>query len=246
MRIDKFLAEYGAASRSEAKQLIRKGQVTVNGAVVRTPEQKISPKEDEICCAGKTLSYEPLEYVMLHKKAGCVTALRDDRYPTVMDSLGEGHRSDLAPVGRLDLDTEGLLLLTNDGDLAHRMLAPKSHVDKVYYARISGCVTEEDIHAFAEGLDIGEKRLTLPARLQILASGEESEIELTICEGKFHQVKRMFEVRGKQVTYLKRISMGGISLDETLLPGRWRPLTPEEIQCLKCAGGLEKGYNTVC
>lgn len=240
MRIDKYLAECGAGSRSEVKQKIKKGLVFVNGAVIKTPEYKVSPDTDEISCCGALLRYEPFEYVMLHKPAGCVTALRDDRYPTVMEHLGEGHRAELAPVGRLDLDTEGLLILTNDGSLAHRMLAPKSHVDKVYYAKIEGCVTPEDVDAFREGLDIGEKRPTLPAKLTVLKAGEQSEIELTICEGKFHQVKRMFEARGKKVTYLKRISMGGISLDPFLAPGQWRALTPEEIRIVTDACGGRK------
>ncbi|MDD6614975.1 MAG: pseudouridine synthase [Lachnospiraceae bacterium] len=238
IRIDKFLAECQAGTRSEVKQKIRKGLVTVNGRIVKVPEQKVSPDQDEIICGGVQMHYVSTEYVMLHKPSGCVTALRDDRYPTVMEYLGSGHRPDLAPVGRLDLDTEGLLILTNDGELAHRMLAPKSHVEKTYFAVIAGAVDEEDVQAFREGLDIGEKHLTLPAGLEILRSGEESEIHLTICEGKFHQVKRMFEARGKKVLYLKRISMGGIPLDPELAAGQWRPLTDDEITKLRQESGM--------
>lgn len=238
IRIDRFLAECNAGSRSEVKQKIRKGIVTVNGSVVTSPERKVFPEQDEIFCGEIRMQYAPMEYVMLHKPAGCVTALRDDRYPVVMEYLGTGHRPDLAPVGRLDLDTEGLLLLTNDGELAHRMLAPKSHVEKTYYAKIEGLVDEEDVQAFREGLDIGEKRPTLPADLEILAAGMQSEIHLTICEGKFHQVKRMFEARGKKVLYLKRVSMGGICLDQQLSAGQWRPLTEEEIRQLKRECGM--------
>lgn len=238
MRIDKFLTECGVGSRSEVKQQIKKGLVTVNGQVIRTPDMKIDPEKDTVTCSGVSLNYRSAEYVMLHKPAGCVTALRDDRYPTVMKYLGSGHRPDLAPVGRLDLDTEGLLIFTDDGELAHRMLAPKSHVDKTYYAKIDGWVTEEDVHAFAEGLEIGEKRPTLPAKLEILTAGPCSEILLTICEGKFHQVKRMFEVREKKVTYLKRISMGGIRLDPRLAPGQWRELSQKEISQLKTECGM--------
>ena len=238
IRLDKFLTECSVGSRSEVKQKIRRGLVSVNGSIEKSPDRKVSPEQDEVFCGEVRMLYSPVEYVMLHKPSGCVTALRDDRYPTVMDYLGDGHRPDLAPVGRLDLDTEGLLILTNDGDLAHRMLAPKSHVEKTYYAKVEGMVDETDIHAFEEGLDIGEKRLTLPARLEILAAGDRSEIFLTICEGKFHQVKRMFEACGKKVLYLKRVSMGGIRLDQDLSAGQWRPLTDEEILRLKRECGM--------
>lgn len=238
MRMDKFLTECGAGSRSEVKQLLRKGLVTVNGEIVKAPEMKLVPGADTVACEGRTLCYEPFEYLMLNKPSGCVTAVRDNLHPTVMEYLGTGHKADLAPVGRLDLDTEGLLILTNDGELAHRMLAPKSHVDKVYYARVSGDVTEEDVRAFAEGLEIGEKRPTLPAKLEILISGETSEILLTIREGKFHQVKRMFEVRGKKVLYLKRTAMGGIVLDASLEPGQWRRLTESELALLRPNAGM--------
>ena len=175
-------------------------------------------------------------YIMLNKPSGCVTACRDDTHSTVMDCL-DGLPKEvvgtLHPVGRLDIDTEGLLLITNDGELAHRLLAPKKHVAKTYFARIRGCVDETDAAKMKEGLDIGEKRPTLPAELVILKAGDISEIMLTITEGKFHQVKRMFEAVGKEVLYLKRLSMGTLTLDETLESGQYRPLTEKEIEDLK-------------
>ena len=171
-------------------------------------------------------------YYMFHKPFGCVTARRDDRYPTVMDYFKELHNDRLSPVGRLDRETTGLLLITDDGPLAHELLSPKKHVDKVYYAKIDGMVTEEDVKRFAEGIDIGaeEEEMTRPAKLDIMKSAEESEIRLTIHEGKFHQVKRMFLAVGKEVTYLKRERMGPLCLDENLKPGEYRLLTEEEIE----------------
>ena len=174
-------------------------------------------------------------YYLLHKPAGCVSATTDNRDRTVMEYVPSG-RKGLFPVGRLDKDTEGLLLITDDGALAHELLSPKKHVEKTYYARISGIVTEEDIQAMKKGVDIGEEKPTLPARLEILSVNEAektSEIHLTICEGKFHQVKRMMEAVGKKVTYLRRISMGSLTLEETLLPGTYRELTAEEVELLK-------------
>ena len=170
---------------------------------------------------------------MLNKPAGVVSATEDPRDKTVIDLIEDRRRKDLFPAGRLDKDTEGLLLITNDGALAHDLLSPKKHVDKKYYAKIEGTVTEEDVELFEKGVDIGEKRATLPAVLTILSSGEESEITLTIREGKFHQVKRMFEAVGKKVTYLKRLSMGSLVLDEKLLPGEYRKLTEQELTQLK-------------
>ena len=169
---------------------------------------------------------------MLNKPRVGVSATEDRRDTTVIDLIKDKKRKDLFPVGRLDKDTEGLLLITNDGDLAHRLLAPKKHVDKVYYAKIDGKVTEEDVKRFAEGIDIGaeEEEMTRPAKLDIMKSAEESEIRLTIHEGKFHQVKRMFLAVGKEVTYLKRERMGPLCLDENLKPGEYRLLTEEEIE----------------
>ena len=232
MRLDKYLAEMGVGTRQEVKKQIRQGKVTVNETVVKTADTKIDETCDEVTIGGLNISYVSYEYYMLNKPGGVVSATEDRRDTTVIDLIKDKKRKDLFPVGRLDKDTEGLLLITNDGDLAHRLLAPKKHVDKVYYAKIDGMVTEEDIKRFAEGIDIGaeEEEITRPAKLDIMKSAEESEIRLTIHEGKFHQVKRMFLAVGKEVTYLKRERMGTLCLDENLKPGEYRLLTEEEIE----------------
>ena len=233
MRLDKFLTELGVGTRSEVKKILKTGQVTVNGTPVKKPEEKIDEAKDVVAYQGKVLAYEQFEYYMFHKPAGCVTAVSDAQHKTVMDYMKDLTRKDLNPVGRLDIDTEGLLLITNDGMLSHELLSPTKHVPKTYFARIEGIVTDEDVNLFAEGVDIGEKKLTKPADLKILVSDAVSEIELTISEGKFHQVKRMFEAVGKKVLYLKRISMGSLVLDENLKPGEYRPLTEVEIDALR-------------
>lgn len=232
MRLDKYLAEMGVGTRQEVKKQIRQGKAAVNGTVVKAADTKIDETSDEVTICGRNISYVSYEYYMLNKPAGVVSATEDRRDTTVIDLIKEKKRKDLFPVGRLDKDTEGLLLITNDGDLAHRLLAPKKHVDKVYYAKIDGMVTEEDVKRFAEGIDIGaeEEEMTRPAKLDIMKSAEESEIRLTIHEGKFHQVKRMFLAVGKEVTYLKRERMGPLCLDENLKPGEYRLLTEEEIE----------------
>ena len=232
MRLDKYLAEMGVGTRQEVKKQIRQGKAAVNGTVVKAADTKIDETSDEVTISGRNISYGSYEYYMLNKPAGVVSATEDRRDTTVIDLIKEKKRKDLFPVGRLDKDTEGLLLITNDGDLAHRLLAPKKHVDKVYYAKIDGMVTEEDVKRFAEGIDIGaeEEEMTRPAKLDIMKSAEESEIRLTIHEGKFHQVKRMFLAVGKEVTYLKRERMGTLCLDENLKPGEYRLLTEEEIE----------------
>ena len=232
MRLDKYLAEMGVGTRQEVKKQIRQGKVTVNGTVVKAADTKIDETCDEVTIGGLNISYVSYEYYMLNKPGGVVSATEDRRDTTVIDLIKDKKRKDLFPVGRLDKDTEGLLLITNDGDLAHRLLAPKKHVDKVYYAKIDGMVTEEDVKRFAEGIDIGaeEEEMTRPAKLDIMKSAEESEIRLTIHEGKFHQVKRMFLAVGKEVTYLKRERMGTLCLDENLNPGEYRLLTEEEIE----------------
>lgn len=232
MRLDKYLAEMGVGTRQEVKKQIRQGKVTVNGTVVKAADTKIDETCDEVTIGSRNISYVSYEYYMLNKPGGVVSATEDRRDTTVIDLIKDKKRKDLFPVGRLDKDTEGLLLITNDGDLAHRLLAPKKHVDKVYYAKIDGMVTEEDVKRFAEGIDIGaeEEEMTRPAKLDIMKSAEESEIRLTIHEGKFHQVKRMFLAVGKEVTYLKRERMGTLCLDENLKPGEYRLLTEEEIE----------------
>ena len=230
MRLDKYLADMGIGTRSEVKQYIRKKQVTVNGAFPTGAQQKVEPGQDEIRFQGEVVSYVQYEYFMLNKPGGCVSAVTDRDSRTVLDLIGEKNRKDLFPVGRLDKDTEGLLLITNDGMLSHNLLAPGKHISKTYYAKVSGEVTQEDVVIFAGGIDIGEKKDTLPAELKVLSCERGvSEIELTITEGKYHQVKRMFEAVGKEVVYLKRISMGGLKLDDELKPGEYRRLTEEEI-----------------
>ena len=232
IRLDKYLADMGIGTRTEVKKLIRQGKVKIGDSVVKAPEQKIDIATQKVFCEGQEVGYEEYEYYMLNKPAGYVSATTDAKDKTVLDLITDKKRKDLFPVGRLDKDTEGLLLITNDGDLAHRLLAPKKHVDKLYYAKIEGVVTEEDVKSFAEGVNIGEDEVTRPAVLEILKSDEVSEIQLTIQEGKFHQVKRMFEAVDKKVIYLKRISMGTLRLDENLKLGEYRMLTEEELEHL--------------
>lgn len=233
VRLDKFLADAGVGTRSQVKGFLKKGLVTVNGEPARKPEQKISPETDLIVFQGTVLSYTEFYYYMLNKPSGYVSATDDNTAPTVLSLLKGAPGKDLFPVGRLDKDTEGLLLITNDGALAHRLLSPRHHVDKTYFVRADGTVTEDDCSRLEAGVDIGEDRLTLPARAALLSSGPVSEVELTIHEGKFHQVKRMFQAVGKPVLYLRRLSMGSLTLDETLPPGQYRPLREEEIAALR-------------
>lgn len=243
VRLDKFLADAGAGTRSEVKKMIQKGLVQVNGATVKKPEEKVETENDKVTLSGMDIGAAPeFVYYILHKPAGYVSATEDAREKTVMELVPD-KRKGLFPVGRLDKDTEGLLLVTDDGALAHSLLSPKKHVEKTYYAVVEGLVTEEDIEKLKQGVDIGEKKVTLPARLEILSvkvyidgSGEErqqSEIRLTICEGKFHQVKRMVAAVGKKVTYLKRLSMGPLVLPDNLEKGECRPLTEKEISLLR-------------
>ena len=241
MRLDKYLCETGFGTRSQVKDLLKKGQVMVNGEVVKKPELKINETTDQILCQGKKAFYQKNIYLMLHKPAGVVSATEDNREKTVLDLVRpEDRKNGLFPVGRLDKDTEGLLLLTDDGELAHRLLSPKKHVDKTYYAKIDGQVTEEHVKQFREGLDIGDEKKTLPAVLTILLSGPVSEIEVTIDEGRFHQIERMLEAVGCKVTYLKRLSMGSLVLDETLPPEEYRPLTEAELEGLTKQRGTDK------
>ncbi len=239
MRLDKFLADAGLGTRSQVKTIIRKGTITVNGVPVKKPEQSVNPETDQICDGSRELTAVKTVYYMLNKPTGYVSSTEEHDGPSVLSLLkdeagqpvpGKG----LFPAGRLDKDTEGLLLITNDGALAHDLLSPRKHVEKTYFARVKGPMTEAVAEAFARGLDIGEKRPTLPAKLTIVESGEEvSQVTVTIREGKFHQIKRMFEKVGSEVLYLKRISFGSLTLDETLAPGAFRPLTEEEIRQLQ-------------
>jgi len=233
LRLDKYLADMGIGTRSEIKTWIRKGRVKINGEIYNKPETKVDLQLDEIHFDERKISYVEYVYYMLHKPAGVVSATIDNVSTTVMELIEDTQGKELFPVGRLDKDTEGLLLITNDGELAHQLLSPKKHVDKVYYARVKGKVTSEDGKAFEQGVDIGEESITMPAKLKIILSDEISEIELTLQEGKFHQVKRMFEAVDKEVIYLKRLSLGGLCLDESLAPGEYRELTQEEITYLK-------------
>lgn len=303
MRLDKYLADMGLGTRSEVKESIRRGHITVNGATVRTADTKVDTLADEVCCDGEPVGYTHFEYYMLNKPAGVISATDDRKTETVIDLIRSKKRRDLFPVGRLDKDTEGLLLITNDGALAHQLLSPKKHVPKVYYARVAGRVTAEDVSLFAAGLMVDETLTAMPAKLTVLAVHESagqartaepggigatvlgpaepggagaailgpaetgaignaeasaaepagagalgpagaaslepaavSEITLEIHEGKFHQVKRMFEAVGKEVIYLKRLSMGPLVLDEALKPGAYRELTAAELELLKNIG----------
>lgn len=231
-RLDKYLSLAGEGTRSEVKSFLKKGMVTVDGQIEKRPERKICGME-EIMIQGRTVRYEERCYLMLHKPAGVVTATEDKRERTVMDLITLPQKKDLFPVGRLDKDTEGLLLITNDGALAHRLLSPKNHVDKRYFARVEGQMTQREIECFAQGVDIGDDKRTLPADLIILSRGDISEIEVVIREGRFHQIKRMFEAVGSKVLYLKRLSMGSLVLDENLARGTFRRLTQKEINELR-------------
>lgn len=229
-RLDKVIASTGRWSRREVKELVRQGRVTVNGAVAKIAEEKADPEAADICVNGERLIWRQYTWVMLNKPAGYLSATEDGRGKTVLDLLPpELQKQGLFPVGRLDKDTEGLLLLTNDGALAHRLLAPRSHVDKVYYARVEGALEPADAAAFAAGMTLGDGLECLPAGLEILSPGE---CLVTLREGKFHQVKRMLAARGKPVTYLKRLSMGPLRLDPELAPGAFRMLTAEEKKAL--------------
>ena len=229
-RLDKILAATGRWSRKEAKGLIKMGRVLVDGTPAARPEDKVPP-EAVVTVDGHPISRARFCYVMLHKPAGVISATEDPRETTVLTLLPkELRRQGLSPVGRLDKDTEGLLLLTNDGQLSHRLLAPGKHVDKVYYAKVDGVLEEGDCQAVAEGLVLGDGTRCLPGKLKIRAPGDACLV--TIQEGKYHQVKRMLASRGKPVVYLKRLSMGPLTLDRSLPVGSWRMLTPEEREKL--------------
>ena len=233
-RLDKIIASTGKFSRREVKNLIRQGRVLVDGVPARSAEDKTDPEAAVITVNGEALTYRRYTWVMLNKPAGYLSATEDGRGPTVLDLLPqELQRQGLFPVGRLDKDTEGLLLLTNEGGLAHDLLSPRHHVDKVYYARTAGRLTEEDCRAFEQGLTLEDGLACMPAGLEILLAGEESECHVTLREGKFHQVKRMLASRGKPVTYLERIRMGNLTLDGDLPRGAYRFLTPEEVERLR-------------
>ena len=232
MRLDKFLAEMGAGSRQEVKKYIRKGLVSVNGDTVLEPKEKIDEQNDRVCLQGNLVEYAAFEYYMLNKPAGVVSAAKDPKDTTVVDLIKDKKRKDLFPAGRLDKDTEGLLLITNDGALAHRLLSPARHVDKTYFVRVDGMVTKAEQDAFRQGINIGtdeEEEWTKPARMEIQKSAGISEVLLTIQEGKYHQIKRMFQAVGMQVIYLKRLTIVNITQDPEIKPGEYRLLTKEEL-----------------
>lgn len=244
MRLDKLLADAGEGTRSQVKAYIKKGLVSVNGRTAAEPQQQVDGSQDEILLNGRPVHYETYAYYMLHKPAGLITATKDAASGTVMDLLSDTGARNLSPVGRLDKDTEGLLLITNDGALAHKLLSPKNHVPKTYYARLDGAVDAQVAVLFSTGVDIGEEKPTLPAKLTIISNAEEPgcEVLLTIYEGRFHQVKRMFLSVGRQVLYLRRLSMGSLTLDETLEKGCYRPLRAQELaELLACVKGKGKG-----
>ena len=232
LRLDKYLADMGLGSRAEVKELVRNGQIYVNGWRVRKADIKVDTEADVVERNHEPIIYAPFEYWMLNKPAGVVSATRDDGSETVVELVKGRARKDLFPVGRLDKDTVGLLLITNDGQLAHRLLAPGKHVDKVYFARLDHDASAEDVQAFADGLDIGDDKPTLPAQLEILCEEHANEVLVTLHEGRYHQVKRMFEARGNKVAYLKRVSMGALVLDPALAAGESRRLTEEELAAL--------------
>lgn len=235
-RLDKLLAGTGKWSRREVKALVRQGLVRVDGRLAASAEDKCDPAAAVVTVAGETISLRRFTYVMLHKPAGVLTATEDRKQPTVLDLLPpELRRIGLAPVGRLDKDTEGLLLLTNDGELAHRLLSPKYHVEKRYFARVDGELSAADAEAFARGMTLGDGLECLPAGLELLPG---HACIVTLREGKFHQVKRMLAARGAPVLYLKRLSMGPLTLDDSLAAGAYRLLRAEEILALYRACGL--------
>lgn len=229
MRLDKYLTQAGVGTRSQVKEAIRKGLVLVDGIIEKQPEKKIDEEVQEIYFQGERIVHEKLVYYMLNKPAGCVSATTDKYDKTVVELLAAEKRKDLFPVGRLDKDTEGLLLITNDGELAHRLLSPKNHVPKKYLAVLAMDVSTLQKKQLEEGVDIGEKKLTLPSVFE-WKDREKKEAFLTITEGKFHQVKKMFEAVDNKVLFLKRLSMGSLTLDEGLKPGEYRRLTTEELK----------------
>ncbi|XME03665.1 pseudouridine synthase [Lachnospiraceae bacterium C1.1] len=230
MRLDKLLSDMNIGTRSELKKNIRKGQVSVNGEVIKDPGISLNGDEKIIYC-GEEVSYSEFEYYMMNKPAGVLSATNDKRQKTVLDLIDGQHRKDLFPVGRLDKDTVGLLLITNNGKLAHELLSPSKHVDKTYLVKVDGVINEDDVKAFEKGIKLDDDFTTLPAKLEIKdPSGHEALV--TIHEGKFHEIKRMFHACGKEIVYLKRLSMGAIRLDENLKEGEYRPLSRDEILLL--------------
>ena len=243
-RIDKIVASIGIGTRKEVKKLCRAGLITVNGVAVKDSSEKLDPEVDELAIDGQILKYRKHIYVMLHKPAGVISATEDYQHRTVFDILPEEYQAfEPFPVGRLDKDTEGLLILTNDGQFAHRILSPKKHVDKVYYVEVNRTLTEADFKRLEQGVTLEDGYVTMPAKVSVIMPSEvipeqpvspyaKQRFLLTIQEGKFHQVKRMVEAVRSEVVYLKRIAMGSLSLDPELAPGDCRELTDQELEIL--------------
>jgi 16S rRNA pseudouridine516 synthase len=233
-RLDKILANSGYGTRKEVKAIVKSGRISINGNTVKDSSIHADPEQDNIIIDGEALDYKKYIYIMMNKPQGVISATEDDYDRTVIDLLDEKSRSfNLAPVGRLDKDTEGLLVLTNDGDLNHDLISPKKHVPKKYYAKIDGEVNEKHVEEFKNGIVLEDGYRCLPAELNILEAGPQSEITVVLYEGKFHQVKRMFQSIGCTVVYLKRIQMGGLMLDDELSTGEYRELTGEELELLQ-------------
>ena len=232
MRLDKLLANYGIGTRKEVKSLIRKGFVKVSGMIIKKDDFK-DHEIDEIVFDDELIEYRPYVYIMLNKPAGYISATKDNLHPTVLELIEGYENYDLFPVGRLDLDTEGLLLITNDGDFSHKLLAPSRNHSKIYFANIAGVMDEQDIQAFKDGIILNTGYHCKPANLEIINKNNDScDVRIEIFEGKFHQVKRMFQAVGKEVVYLKRERMGSLILDDNLAEGEYRMLTEEELKNL--------------
>jgi 16S rRNA pseudouridine516 synthase len=233
MRLDKLLANMGYGTRKEVKKVLKSGIVHIDGHPVKEAKLQVDPEKEEVTINGEIVEYKPFVYLVLNKPQGVISATEDEEHETVIDLLAFEHAMyEPFPVGRLDKDTEGLLLITNDGKFSHALMSPKRHVTKTYQATISGEVTESDILAFQKGVTLDDGYVTKPAELSILKQGAISEIELMITEGKYHQVKRMFEAVGKKVTYLRRGSIGELTLEPTLKLGEYRELTEDEYELL--------------
>ncbi|MCX7885605.1 MAG: rRNA pseudouridine synthase [Caloramator sp.] len=235
-RLDKILSNMGFGTRKEVKLLTKSGEVSVNGEIIKDSSKHIDLEKDVIEVCGEKLNYRKYIYLMMNKPSGVISATEDYYEKTVVDLLEDEYIIfNPAPVGRLDKDTEGLLILTNDGELNHMLLSPKRHVPKKYFARIDGKVTLDDVKKFKNGVTLDDGYKTLPSELKIIQSDEISEVEIIIYEGKYHQIKRMFETVGKKVVYLKRIEMGPLKLDDDLKLGEYRELTDDEVEMLKQA-----------
>ena len=235
MRLDKFLVACAVGSRTEVKNFLKAGRVTVNGKKEKSAKLQIDEETDEICFDGQKLDYEEFVYYMMNKPKGVISATEDPNHKTVLDLLDDYARAkEVFPVGRLDIDTHGLLLLTNDGKLAHALLSPKRHVDKIYLARINGVMTDADVETFAQGVPLKDFTCQ-PAKLELVSVDTEKDqslVRVSIAEGKFHQIKRMVGYCGKEVVDLQRLTMGTLTLDEDLKRGEWRRLTKEELEGL--------------